>query len=170
MSNFLLLSERVWLTQSCRIEGPGCICCNQGNNAHLSGFQSHSSINGRTSKLNRVVMCRVCLPQAGSNINMNIMWTAASLVLTRCFTVYTTAQTQRTLLQQQMTSTLYDKMQDSQEGVVSVIMEVRVRSTKRQSTPGGVSTAQHCLPAGGWGNSWCSSPTRSPVCKRAMLE
>jgi hypothetical protein len=38
--------------------------------------------------------------------------------------VYTTAQTQRTMLQQQMTSALYDKMQDSQEGVVSVIMEV----------------------------------------------
>jgi hypothetical protein len=55
---------------------------------------------------------------------MNIVWTAASLVLTRCFTVYNTAQTQRTMLQQQMTSALYDKMQDSQEGVVSVIMEV----------------------------------------------
>lgn len=63
--------------------------------------------------------------QAGSDINMNIVWTAASLVLTRCFTVYNTAQTQRTMLQQQMTSTLYDKMQDSQEGVVMVIMEVR---------------------------------------------
>ncbi len=55
---------------------------------------------------------------------MNIMWTAASLVLTRCFAVYNTAQTQRTMLQQQMTSALYDKMQDSQEGVVSVILEV----------------------------------------------
>eukprot|EP00879_Flechtneria_rotunda_P009320 GHRR01009757.1.p1 GENE.GHRR01009757.1~~GHRR01009757.1.p1 ORF type:complete len:399 (+),score=148.54 GHRR01009757.1:1103-2299(+) len=63
------------------------------------------------------------LLKAGSNINMNILWTAASLVLTRCFTVYNTAQTQRTLLQQQMTSALYDKMQDSQEGVVSVIVE-----------------------------------------------
>jgi hypothetical protein len=62
--------------------------------------------------------------QAGKDMNMNIVWTAASLVLTRCFTVYTTAQTQRTMLQQQMTSALYDKMQDSQEGVVSVIMEV----------------------------------------------
>lgn len=60
------------------------------------------------------------------NINMNILWTAASLVLTRCFAVYTQAQTQRTMLQQQMTSSLYDKMQDSQEGVISVITEVRV--------------------------------------------
>lgn len=65
--------------------------------------------------------------QAGKDINMNIVWTAASLVLTRCFTVYSTAQTQRTMLQQQMTSALYDKMQDSQEGVVSVIMEVGCR-------------------------------------------
>lgn len=55
---------------------------------------------------------------------MNILWTAASLVLTRCFAVYTQAQTQRTMLQQQMTSSLYDKMQDSQEGVISVITEV----------------------------------------------
>lgn len=61
---------------------------------------------------------------------MNIVWTAASLVLTRCFTVYSTAQTQRTMLQQQMTSALYDKMQDSQEGVVSVIMEVRLTLTR----------------------------------------
>lgn len=58
---------------------------------------------------------------------MNIVWTAVSLVLTRCFTVYTQAQTQRTMLQQQMTSSLYDKMQDSQEGVISVITEVRMR-------------------------------------------
>jgi hypothetical protein len=68
-----------------------------------------------------------CSLQAGKDINMNIVWTAASLVLTRCFTVYNTAQTQRTMLQQQMTSALYDKMQDSQEGVVSVIMEVRLQ-------------------------------------------
>lgn len=60
------------------------------------------------------------------NINMNIIWTAASLILTRCFAVYTQAQTQRTMLQQQMTSSLYDKMQDSQEGVISVITEVGV--------------------------------------------
>lgn len=60
-----------------------------------------------------------------TNINMNILWTAASLVLTRCFAVYTQAQTQRTMMQQQMTSSLYDKMQDSQEGVISVITEVR---------------------------------------------
>jgi hypothetical protein len=58
---------------------------------------------------------------------MNIVWTAISLVLTRCFAVYTQAQTQRTMLQQQMTSSLYDKMQDSQEGVISVITEVRTR-------------------------------------------
>jgi hypothetical protein len=70
--------------------------------------------------------CLVNAVQAGKDLNMNVMWTAASLVLTRCFAVYNTAQTQRTMLQQQMTSTLYDKMQDSQEGVVSVIMEVRV--------------------------------------------
>jgi hypothetical protein len=31
------------------------------------------------------------------------------------------------MLQQQMTSSLYDKMQDSQEGVISVITEVRMR-------------------------------------------
>jgi hypothetical protein len=65
-------------------------------------------------------------PPQANNINMNIIWTAASLVLTRCFAVYTSAQTQRTMLQQQMTSSLYDKMQDSQEGVISVITEVRV--------------------------------------------
>lgn len=58
-----------------------------------------------------------------TNINMNILWTAASLVLTRCFAVYTQAQTQRTMMQQEMTSSLYDKMQDSQEGVISVITE-----------------------------------------------
>lgn len=68
------------------------------------------------------VLC--CAVQA-TNINMNILWTAASLVLTRCFAVYTQAQTQRTMMQQQMTSSLYDKMQDSQEGVISVITEVR---------------------------------------------
>jgi hypothetical protein len=39
---------------------------------------------------------------------------------------YAQAQTQRTMMQQQMTSALYDKMQDSQEGVISVITEVRV--------------------------------------------
>jgi hypothetical protein len=61
-----------------------------------------------------------------TNINMNILWTAASLVLTRCFAVYTQAQTQRTMMQQQMTSSLYDKMQDSQEGVISVITEVGI--------------------------------------------
>jgi hypothetical protein len=66
-----------------------------------------------------------CSVQA-QNINMNIVWTAVSLVLTRCFAVYTQAQTQRTMLQQQMTSSLYDKMQDSQEGVISVITEVGV--------------------------------------------
>ncbi len=70
-------------------------------------------------------MC--CVPRVqANNINMNILWTAASLVLTRCFAVYTQAQTQRTMLQQQMTSSLYDKMQDSQEGVISVITEVRI--------------------------------------------
>ncbi|KAF6257530.1 hypothetical protein COO60DRAFT_1701817 [Scenedesmus sp. NREL 46B-D3] len=61
--------------------------------------------------------------RSAKDISMNIVWSAASLVLTRCFTVYNTAQTQRTMLQQQMTSALYDKMLDSQEGVVSVIME-----------------------------------------------
>jgi uncharacterized membrane protein len=64
--------------------------------------------------------------QAGDNINMNIVWTAASLILTRLFTVYTSAQTQKQTMQQQMSAMLYDKMQDSQEGVVSSIMEVGV--------------------------------------------
>lgn len=68
--------------------------------------------------------CFCCPPVQATNINMNILWTAASLVLTRCFAVYTQAQTQRTMMQQQMTSSLYDKMQDSQEGVISVITEV----------------------------------------------
>jgi len=65
-----------------------------------------------------------CCAVQATNINMNILWTAASLVLTRCFAVYTQAQTQRTMMQQEMTSSLYDKMQDSQEGVISVITEV----------------------------------------------
>eukprot|EP00882_Tetradesmus_deserticola_P019247 GHRQ01020705.1.p1 GENE.GHRQ01020705.1~~GHRQ01020705.1.p1 ORF type:complete len:355 (+),score=176.40 GHRQ01020705.1:581-1645(+) len=77
---------------------------------------------GRTI-YNGTWLCVASTVQAGSDISMNVVWTAASLVLTRCFTVYNTAQTQRTLLQQQMTSALYDRMQDSQEGVVSVIME-----------------------------------------------
>lgn len=71
-----------------------------------------------------------CAAQA-TNISANILWTAGSLVLTRCFAVYTRAQTQRTMLQQQMTSSLYDKMQDSQEGVISVITEVCFHANHR---------------------------------------
>eukprot|EP00882_Tetradesmus_deserticola_P030687 GHRQ01034572.1.p2 GENE.GHRQ01034572.1~~GHRQ01034572.1.p2 ORF type:complete len:124 (-),score=41.13 GHRQ01034572.1:96-467(-) len=78
----------------------------------------------RANHIYSTFYCTAAAVQAGSDISMNVVWTAASLVLTRCFTVYNTAQTQRTLLQQQMTSLLYDRMQDSQEGVVSVIMEV----------------------------------------------
>jgi hypothetical protein len=58
-------------------------------------------------------------PQAGKDINTNIIWTSASLVLTRIFQVYTQAQTQKAQAQQDMSAQLYDAMQDSQEGVVS---------------------------------------------------
>jgi hypothetical protein len=51
---------------------------------------------------------------------MNLMWTAASLVGGRCFQVYSDAQTEKAQLQQLMSAQLYDKMQDSQEGVVGV--------------------------------------------------
>jgi hypothetical protein len=49
---------------------------------------------------------------------MNIVWTSASLVATRCFQVYTQAQTQKSQMEHDMSAQLYDKMQDSQEGVV----------------------------------------------------
>ena len=134
----------------------------------------------------------------GEKLNMNLIWTAASLVLTRCFQVrcvlcslllfflwgvvwcvclrarfvfcareredsgqiaaaldnnphththtlhtrhtprtthhthtqqqqvYTNAQNQKMAMSQKISAALYDKMQDSQEGVVSVIMEVCV--------------------------------------------
>jgi hypothetical protein len=53
---------------------------------------------------------------------MNIVWTSASLVGGRCFQVYSQAQTQKSQMQQEMSATLYDKMQDSQEGVVGVLL------------------------------------------------
>ena len=49
---------------------------------------------------------------------MNLVWTAASLVATRCFQVYSQAQTQKSEMQHEMSAQLYDRMQDSQEGVV----------------------------------------------------
>ncbi|KIY92400.1 hypothetical protein MNEG_15563 [Monoraphidium neglectum] len=55
--------------------------------------------------------------KAGNNISMNIIWTAGSLVLTRCFQVYSDAQRQKSQMQHEISSQLYDKMQDSQEGV-----------------------------------------------------
>lgn len=58
--------------------------------------------------------------QAGKDISMNVIWTAASLVLTRLFQVYSQAQTQKAQLQQDMGSELYDRMNDSQEGVVRI--------------------------------------------------
>lgn len=49
---------------------------------------------------------------------MNLVWTAASLVGTRCFAVYNNSQAQKSQMQQDMSLQLFDKMQDSQEGVV----------------------------------------------------
>lgn len=66
--------------------------------------------------------------QAGEKLNMNIVWTAMSLVLTRCFQVYSNGQAQKSAMQQKMSIALYDKMQDSQEGVVSAIVEVGKRN------------------------------------------
>lgn len=89
----------------------------------IVGIKPFQLVNLAVTVMTALMTGALVLWKAGKDINMNIVWTAASLVLTRCFTVYSTAQTQRTMLQQQMTSALYDKMQDSQEGVVSVIME-----------------------------------------------
>ena len=82
----------------------------------------------------------------GEKINMNVLWTAASLVLTRCFQVYTNAQNQKMAMSQKISSALYDKMQDSQEGVVSVIMEVRVLACLRECVSlGGVEAVCECV-------------------------
>lgn len=61
--------------------------------------------------------------RAGSSIDMNLCFTSASLVLTRCFQVYSQAQAEKAAAQQLMAAQLYDKMQDSQEGVVTAIMD-----------------------------------------------
>jgi hypothetical protein len=84
-----------------------------------------------------LVTFALTLWKAGDKINMNVVWTAASLIGTRLFTVYTSAQTQRTTMQQEMSAMLYDKMEDSGAGVVTVIMEVGGGGTRRVCGWGG---------------------------------
>ncbi|KAI8462870.1 MAG: hypothetical protein J3K34DRAFT_527436 [Monoraphidium minutum] len=87
------------------------------------GIKPFNLINLIVTVVTALVSGGLVLLKAGKDISMNIVWTAGSLVLTRCFQVYTTAQTQKTQMQHDMSSQLYDKMQDSQEGVISAIME-----------------------------------------------
>ncbi len=63
---------------------------------------------------------------------MNVIWAAISMVLTRCFSVYGTAQRQRSDMQTLVSNQLYDKMQTSQEGVVVQIMEEMCAQQYRQ--------------------------------------
>jgi len=87
------------------------------------GIKPFQYVNLVITVLTALITGVLTLWKAGDKINMNIVWTAASLILTRLFTVYSSAQTQKQTMQQQMSAMLYDKMQDSQEGVVSSIME-----------------------------------------------
>jgi len=54
---------------------------------------------------------------------MTLVWTSLSLMLTRCFQVYSQAQAEKSAAQQLMSAQLYDRMQNSQEGVVTAIMD-----------------------------------------------
>ncbi|GBF88981.1 aminopeptidase [Raphidocelis subcapitata] len=87
---------------------------------HVKPFQL---INLLITTVTALVTGALMLARAGKELSVNALWTAASLVLTRCFQVYSQAQTQKSQMQHDMCATLYDKMQDSQEGVVTAIME-----------------------------------------------
>ncbi|GBG00002.1 hypothetical protein Rsub_12729 [Raphidocelis subcapitata] len=87
---------------------------------HIKPFQL---VNLLATIVTALVTGVLMLARAGNDVSTGVLWTAASLVATRCFQVYSQAQTQKAQLQQDMATRLYDKMNDSQEGVVTAIME-----------------------------------------------
>mmetsp|Transcript_25578 Transcript_25578/g.55720 ORF Transcript_25578/g.55720 Transcript_25578/m.55720 type:complete len:707 (+) Transcript_25578:147-2267(+) len=61
--------------------------------------------------------------KAGKEIDLNVVWSAGSLVLARCGQVYSNMQAEKSNMIQEMNNILYDKTSDSQEGVVSMMLE-----------------------------------------------
>ncbi|GLC33366.1 hypothetical protein PLESTM_000053600 [Pleodorina starrii] len=59
----------------------------------------------------------------GDVVDMNVLWSSISLVAARCGQVYTSAQAERSKTIQDMVNILYDKTDDAQEGVVSMLLE-----------------------------------------------
>ncbi|GIL91758.1 hypothetical protein Vretimale_14893 [Volvox reticuliferus] len=59
----------------------------------------------------------------GDKVDMNVLWSSISLVAARCGQVYTSAQAERSKTIQDMVNILYDKTDDAQEGVVSMLLE-----------------------------------------------
>lgn len=59
----------------------------------------------------------------GDKADMNVLWSALSLVAARCGQVYTSAQAERSATIQDMVNILYEKTDDAQEGVVSMLLE-----------------------------------------------
>lgn len=59
----------------------------------------------------------------GEAMTISVMWSALSIVAARLMQVYTQMQAERSKCVQDMTGILYEKTCDSQEGVVSMLME-----------------------------------------------
>ena len=59
----------------------------------------------------------------GEAITISVMWSALSMVAARLMQVYSQMQAERSKCLQDMTGILYEKTCDSQEGVVSMLME-----------------------------------------------
>ncbi|GFR47251.1 hypothetical protein Agub_g8937 [Astrephomene gubernaculifera] len=59
----------------------------------------------------------------GRVIDLNVLWSSLSLVAARCAQVYTSAQAERSKTIQDMVNILYEKTDDAQEGVVSMLLE-----------------------------------------------
>ncbi|KAG2484978.1 hypothetical protein HYH03_016273 [Edaphochlamys debaryana] len=59
----------------------------------------------------------------GEKVDMNVLWSSLSLVAARCGQVYTSAQAERSQTIQDMVNILYDKTNDAQEGVLSMLLD-----------------------------------------------
>ncbi|GAX75535.1 hypothetical protein CEUSTIGMA_g2978.t1 [Chlamydomonas eustigma] len=60
---------------------------------------------------------------AHGKINISVVFSALSLIAARCFQVYSSMQAERSQTIQDMTNVLYNKTNDAQEGVISMLLE-----------------------------------------------
>ncbi len=67
-----------------------------------------------------------CTQEKG-HINLNVLWVAASLVMLRCFHVFSKAQRERGDMQNELSLDQYHKLMGSEDGVVETLMGVSGR-------------------------------------------